>query len=176
MVILARINQQLSDNLGGLKKRLRKENDISFSKYLDKERVLFLDVKTRDDAIEYMVNHLAKLGLIKEEEHFLRTVIEREKLVSTSIGMNMALPHAKLSGYNDFFIGIGIAVSDGIEWDSLDGTLVKAFFLIGGPDNKQIEYLKILSCLTMAVKQSQLRKQLFSLRDAQAVIDLFKGY
>ncbi|HEY5235368.1 MAG TPA: PTS sugar transporter subunit IIA, partial [Rhabdochlamydiaceae bacterium] len=73
------------------------------------------------------------------------------------------------------FIAIGIQGGRGIEWNSLDGSQVHLIFMIGGPDNRQTEYLKILSRLTMAIKESERRKALLKATSAKQVIDLFKG-
>jgi nitrogen PTS system EIIA component len=52
---------------------------------------------------------------------------------------------------------------------------VRLVFMIGGPDNKQTEYLKILSHLTMAIKNEERRKKLMKAYNAQEVIELFAG-
>jgi PTS system nitrogen regulatory IIA component len=47
--------------------------------------------------------------------------------------------------------------------------------MIGGPENKQTEYLKILSHLTMAIKNEERRKKMLKTHDAKEVISLFAG-
>ena len=50
----------------------------------------------------------------------------------------------------------------GVEWNSLDGPAVRFIFLIGGPDDKQTEYLQILSNLTLAIKDETMRKKMLT--------------
>ena len=72
--------------------------------------------------------------------------VKREKIVSTGIGMGVAIPHAKLPSFDRFFLAVGLQkVKDGIDWDALDGAPVRLIFMIGGPANQQTDYLKILS-------------------------------
>ena len=73
------------------------------------------------------------------------------------------------------FIVIGIQSKRGIEWNALDGAPVRLIFMIGGPENKQTEYLKILSHLTMAIKDEERRKKIIKATKAREVIDLFEG-
>ncbi len=80
-----------------------------------------------------------------------------------------------LQGYDEFFIAIGVQTKKGIEWNALDGSPVRLIFMIGGPENKQTEYLKILSHLTMAIKNEERRKKLLKTYDAKDVIGLFAG-
>jgi len=147
---------------------------MTISTYLDDSLVGFLDAEHRDEALSQLVDLLDKNGKLRDRDTFYRAILEREKVVSTGIGMGVAIPHAKLREYEDFFIVIGIQAKKGIEWSSLDGSLVRLIFLIGGPENKQTEYLKILSHLTMAIKDEERRKKLLKASNPLEVVQLFR--
>jgi nitrogen PTS system EIIA component len=148
---------------------------IKISKYLDSKLVQFLDVPTRDEALRSMSMNLYQNGKIDNLDSFYQAIIDREKIVSTGIGMGVAIPHAKLSSYNHFFISIGI-LQKGIDWDALDGSPVRLIFMIGGPDDKQTEYLQILSKLTQSIKDEERRKKMLTLNSTNAIIELFKAF
>lgn len=173
LAILARINHQLAESLGDLKKFFKKGECVAISDYLDERLVLFLNADSRDGALDQMIDVLCKAGKLKNRERFHTAILEREKIVSTGIGLGVAIPHAKLEGYAEFFIAIGIQVEKGIEWNALDGSLVRLIFMIGGPDNRQTEYLRILSHLTLAIKNEERRKKLLKTVDAREVVSLF---
>jgi PTS system nitrogen regulatory IIA component len=175
LAILARINHQIAASLGDLKKRFKRGEVVAISDYLDPRLVLFLESENRDDALQELVALLNKSAKLRNPELFYQAILEREKIVSTGIGLGVAIPHAKLEGYDDFFIAIGIQRKKGIEWNALDGAPVRLVFMIGGPDNKQTEYLKILSHLTMAIKNEERRKKLLKAYNPQEVIELFAG-
>jgi PTS system nitrogen regulatory IIA component len=167
LAILGHINQQIEKKKKGI--------DVSISDYLDEHLVVFLDSSNRDAALKTLVDTLDAEGKLLDKKAFFQAILEREKIVSTGIGMGLAIPHAKLEGYRNFFIAIGIQTKQGIEWNALDGAPVRLVFMIGGPDNRQTEYLKILSGLTMAIKDEERRKKLAKATSAQAVIALFKS-
>lgn len=148
---------------------------IKISKYMDPELVAFLDVETRDEAIQSLVEKIYRAGKLQDKYSFYEAIIEREKIVSTGIGMGTAIPHAKLSSYEDFFIAIGI-LRKGLDWKALDGSPVRVIFLIGGPDDKQTEYLQILSSLTQAIKNEQIRKKMLTLNSPEDIIELFEAF
>lgn len=175
LAILARINHQIALSIGDLKKLFRKGECVAISNYLDERCVLFLNAGSRDEALEEMIGALEKSGKLKQPKAFQDAILEREKIVSTGIGLGVAIPHAKLQEYKDFFIAVGIQAKKGIEWQALDAAPVHLIFMIGGPDNKQTEYLKILSHLTMAIKNEERRKKLLKTYDAKDVIALFDG-
>lgn len=145
---------------------------MSILDYLDSRLVAFLEVDTQEDAIKTLINMVSQTGYLDDKYAFYDAIMEREKIVSTGIGMGTAIPHAKLSSFNDFFIAIGI-LRKGIEWNALDGSPVRIIFLIGGPDNKQTEYLHILSKLTQVIKDDQIRKKMLSLNSPEDIIKLF---
>lgn len=148
---------------------------MRISHFLDPKLIVFLDVATRDEALRTMVDVLSNANRLQERTAFLQAILDREKIVTTGIGMGVAIPHAKLPHYHDFFLAVGI-LRKGVDWDALDGTLVRMIFMIGGPDDKQTEYLQILSALTLALKDEERRKKLLTTDTPEAIIKLFKGF
>lgn len=148
---------------------------IKISKYLDPELVLFLGAENRDDALKALINQIYQNGKLSDPAAFYQAILDREKIVSTGIGMGVAIPHAKLPEFNDFFIVVGI-LKKGLDWKALDGAPVRVVFMIGGPDDKQTEYLQILSKLTLAIKDEVRRKKLLTLNSPNDIIELFKAF
>ena len=170
MAILAR-------KLLELLQRNKEEKIMKISDYLDASLVTFLNVASREKAIAVLVDLLKARGRIKNARKFYEATLLREKLVSTGIGMGVAIPHAKIDLVDDFFIAIGIQKnSHGLPWQSIDSAPVRLVFLIGGPSHSQPEYLQILSLLTCALKEELLRKKLLLLQSPQAIVDLFSKY
>lgn len=148
---------------------------IRISKYLDEKFITFISANSRDEALSLMIDNLANHGSLQDKQIFHDALLERERIVSTGIGMGVAIPHAKLKGYEDFFIAIGI-LQKGVDWNSLDGSPVKIIFMIGGPDDKQTEYLQILSGLTTAIKDENRRRKILTMNSPAAIMSLFKGF
>lgn len=155
---------------------LRKREHMKVFSSLDQRLVLFLDAITRDDAIDALIDLLDKEGKLPDKVSFRQAIFHREKLVSTGIGVSVAVPHAKMSDFPDFFIAIGIQKKVGIEWNALDLAPVRIVFMIGGPEDQQSEYLQILSQLTSAIKNIDLRKALLKAETPRQVLDLFTGF
>jgi nitrogen PTS system EIIA component len=177
LVILERINKKLILLLDYFRqKQLFLGEIVLFSQYLDPELVCFINQMDRDKAIQELTDLLVKKGLVKQDSEFYKAVIDREKIVSTGIGMGIAVPHAKLENCSNFFIAIGIQSDKGIEWKALDGSPVKIIFLIGGPANQQKKYLKLLSHLTTLIKNEKIREKLLHYKDPHEIVKIFKAY
>ena len=144
------------------------------SHYLHPDLVLFINANSRNDAIKILVDTIAKTHKLPNKEAFYQAILDREKLVSTGIGMGVSLPHAKIPEYDSFLIAIGI-LSKGVDWNAIDHAPVRLIFMIGGPDDKQTEYLQILSFLTHKIKSEELRKKILTLNSPSAIMELFKA-
>jgi PTS system nitrogen regulatory IIA component len=141
--------------------------------YMDEKLIFFLSANSRDEALRTLVDLTAENIDLPNPEAFYQAICDREKLISTGIGMGVAIPHAKMPEYEHFFITIGI-LQKGVDWHALDQTPVRMIFLIGGPDDKQTEYLQVLSHLTLLIKNEEIRKKMLTLNSKRAILDLFK--
>ncbi|MFI5343836.1 MAG: PTS sugar transporter subunit IIA [Chlamydiales bacterium] len=148
---------------------------MQISHYMDLQLVTFSDSENRDDVLKQLVHMTFQAGKIPDENQFYQAIVDRETIVSTGIGMGVAIPHAKLHSLDHFFIAIGI-LRKPVNWLSLDGAPVRIVFMIGGPDDKQTEYLQILSHLTQAIKDEETRKKLLILSKSNEIIELFKAF
>jgi PTS system nitrogen regulatory IIA component len=144
-------------------------------KLIKEEGVVFLEEETPRAAIKSLIKKAKELGKLNDEELFEREVFEREAILSTGIGLGVAIPHAKLKGIEDFFIIVGVN-KEGVDWNSIDGEPVKAVFLIGAPDTEQKRYLRILSKLILLAKNEVRRDSLFAAEKSQEVVELFKNF
>ena len=149
---------------------------MAISDYLNPKLITFLEAESRNDAVKALVEQVAKESEhIEDSDKFYQAIIDREKVVSTGVGMGVAIPHAKLSSCHNFFVAIGI-LKKGVNWDAIDAAPVRLIFMIGGPDDKPTEYLQILSTLTMAMKDEERRKKMLQSKDAATVMELFSNF
>ena len=139
MAIPGHIKEQIAGHFGDFRKRFTREEEVTISKYLDEKLVVFLDAESQSEACNALIDQLDAEGRLQDKETFKHAILDRERLVSTGIGIGVAIPHAKLEGYDNFFIAIGIKKGGGIEWNSLDGMPVKIVFMIGGLESRQTE-------------------------------------
>jgi PTS system nitrogen regulatory IIA component len=146
---------------------------MRISDYLDSLLISFLEAETRDEAIDVLIDLLDEEGKLPDKQAFRKAIFQREGIVSTGVGMGVAVPHAKMGDLKEFFIAIGIQQKKGIEWNALDKAPVRIVFMIGGPDDKQAEYLQILSMLTSAIRDVELRKKLLKAASADEIFELF---
>lgn len=140
--------------------------------YMAKDNINFIKSHKKQDILKEMVQLSYEKGKIKDLDSFQEAILDRENIISTGIGLGIAVPHAKLKNIDEFFVTVGI-LSEPVEWESIDNEPVSIIFMIGGPDNRQKEYLGILSKLVLFSKNSSRRKEILSATTPEEVINQF---
>jgi len=84
------------------------------------------------------------------EETLYAAFLEREELGSTGFGDGIAIPHCRLSGINEFMIGI-MSLPEGVDFLALDGIPVKLLVFIVAPDTRSDEHIRILSAISQVL-------------------------
>jgi nitrogen PTS system EIIA component len=150
---------------------------MKFSKYTNKDSIHFLpkNISSSKEAIQFLAFSLSQQHEPLNQEIFEGAVLEREKIVSTGIGMGIALPHARLDNLPNFYVAVGIH-KEGLDWHSLDQEPVHIIFLIAGPENQQTAYLKMLSLITTQLKEEPLREKLLSSQSSEEVMKLIENW
>lgn len=140
-----------------------------------KATFLSLQVKERDKALLQMVDSLVSRGHVVNKKQFYQALLDREALISTGIGMGVAIPHARVEGEcHEFFLSIGVT-KKGIDWGSIDDTPVRLIFLLGGPKGEQGQYLELLSALTTFIKEFEIKEKIVKARSHEEVINIFNS-
>ena len=146
---------------------------MHLSDYLDKDLILFLKESDKKSVLHYMIQEAGKTDKVLEEKKFRDAIEAREAIMSTGIGLGVAVPHAKTKTIPEFFIVLAV-LEDPIDWDSLDKQPVRIVFLIGGPEDRQTDYLKILSKIVLQIKNEERREKLLKAKKAEEVLALFE--
>ena len=134
---------------------------------------LHLQSRNKEDAIRELAQLMEGTPAMGDLKIFLEDVFERERLETTGIGDEIAIPHARTDAVKQLILAVGRS-QHGINFDSLDGRKVKLFFLMGIPRESVSYYLKILAQLTRLLKRGPLREKLFDVEDSKGVVTLFK--
>lgn len=131
---------------------------IDLKDHLDPSRVKDLTGATKDAVLEEMVALVATSDAVTDRAALLSAVRERERVLSTGIGLGIAIPHAKIPGVSRFVVAVG-RHGPGIEFDAIDARPVHLVVLIAGPQDAQDRYLRLLARLSGRLKQEDVRKK-----------------
>ncbi|MGB6128711.1 MAG: PTS sugar transporter subunit IIA [Psychrilyobacter sp.] len=151
---------------------------MKLSSYLN-TRCIYLNLEgdTKEEIIGQMIDDTAKHDKVFNDsaDQIRKSVFAREAEVSTAMGSGIAIPHARVDGYDDILISIGI-MKEPIECDMADmrnKDKVKIFFMITAETLKSKVILKIMSSITrIAIKDKVLLEKLKNAKTGAEVYDL----
>ena len=144
---------------------------IDLKDHLDPARVRDLVAKTKDAALEEMVGLVCTSDAVTDRVALLSAVRERERVLSTGIGLGIAIPHAKIPGVARFVVAVG-RQANGIEFDAIDGRPVTLVVLIAGPQDAQDRYLRLLARLSGRLKQDDVRKKILEAKSPKDIVGI----
>ncbi|WP_436854319.1 fructose-specific PTS transporter subunit EIIC [Staphylococcus caeli] len=149
-------------------------NEAEATEVFSKDVISIVDTKlTRDEAIDQLVDQLEAHQYITDKQLLKGDVLKREAQSTTAIGMNVAIPHAKSEAIKQPIVAV-LNNKQGVNWDSLDGTLPQIVFLIAVPSDSSDTHLKLLQRLSRALMDDETRQSLIDATHKEAIYDILK--
>lgn len=150
-------------------------NLVQLSELLAPERVSFLEATDKKGALEQLVELVSQSVPRVDRQELVDVLLAREAIMSTGIGLGIAVPHARLKSIDHPVLAVGIS-RQGISYDSLDDKPVHIAVLIVVPIESQKQYLRILARVTLLLKNPKLRKRLLEAIDAAEIYKILSEY
>jgi len=112
---------------------------------------------------------------IIDEKIALEGLLERERLGSTGVGKEIAIPHTGIADCKTIIPVIGI-IKNGMAFESIDDIPVKIVFMILFPENDVTLQLRFLARVSRLLRKEELRKELIKSGSPERIIEIFRSY
>lgn len=126
------------------------------------------------DALTNIAKIAEEEGVISNYRLFLKGLIQREHSFSTGVGDSIAIPHCKCDDLKEVFIII-CTLKNKIDWQSIDNQDVDFIIALGIPNNRDNNYLSIMSKLAKNLMNKEFIKELKSLDNENKIINRIKS-
>lgn len=138
--------------------------------YFNGKLITYIEGKhTKEEILEILVAFMEKnTGLIENKDEFYKQILEREAVGST--GMGVAVPHARSTGVKDVIVALAV-LEYPVDFNSIDGELIKTIALVGAPKDKSKEYLGLLSSLSKIFRVKKNRDAIKTARDQKELVE-----
>lgn len=138
------------------------------------DQILFMNHSIKIDVLNELALCLTNSLRLSDQYSLATAILEREELMSTGIGMGIAVPHVRLPSVNEMKMAIGINSKDIIDYESLDGEGVRLIFMIVAGKDDHTEYLRLLSKISSNLKNEDFRNTLLNTSDKSEAYNLIK--
>jgi PTS system nitrogen regulatory IIA component len=131
--------------------------------FFDETRFLSaVQAKSKSGVLKALANCLAEDPEIRHPDVLLEALESREKLGSTGIGKEVAIPHSRTLSVPRLKAVIARS-KKGVDWGSADKKPVKLIFaVVAPPQERSNDYLPLLGALVSALQQKKVRDGLMS--------------
>ncbi len=127
--------------------------------------------KDKKEALDQVVDLMAKSGKINDVEAYRQKVYAREEESTTGIGEGIAIPHGKCDAVTKPGLA-AMVVKDGVDFDSLDGEPVHLIFLIAAPNTEDNIHLDVLSKLSVLLMDEQFTADLLNAKSVDEFLEI----
>ena len=104
-----------------------------------------------------------------------QSLIDRERIGSTGIGENIAIPHGRMKGLEKP-VGAFAILEQEIDFDAIDQKPVNIIFALLVPEQATEEHLQLLAQLAKIFSNKQAKEKLLGASSPEAALLIFKEY
>lgn len=147
---------------------------MKLSDYLTKDLIIAeLQNTSKEGVINELIDLFKNDSRVQDIEKVREAVLEREKIMSTGVGKNFAIPHGKTDAVSDILCAFG-KTKEPIDYQSLDEQPVYLVFLLVGKDNLVSMHIKLLSRISRMMTKDDFREKLKVAQTRDEILDIFK--
>ncbi|MBO8152777.1 MAG: PTS fructose transporter subunit IIA [Candidatus Neomarinimicrobiota bacterium] len=146
--------------------------EFFISRLLVPERVVILDCKTKNEALDSLIEVMSRVSGISSFEKLREAVFKREKIMSTGIGFGIAVPHVRIEGVNGVYMAFGVSKKGIPDYESLDGKPVHIVVLMVAGVGQHVQYLKALSRISRILRDKKTMESLIAAKDEQEIYNI----
>ena len=129
-----------------------------------------LRATTKKQVLQELAKRAAAITGIHERTIF-ETLLERERLGSTGIGMGIGIPHGRLPGL-DKLCGIFARLDRPVPFEAIDDQPVDLIFLLLAPESAGADHLKALARVSRLLRERATCEKLRGTDNADALYSL----
>ncbi len=168
------IEKWVVDKLGA--KPPQNNEDIKLSNLLNDKQVMILDSVTKEEALDAMIEMVAKNPLVTNKKALREGIYRREELMSTGIGQGVGIPHVRIKEVKDLVVAVAVCGSGIADYESLDAQPVQLLFMIVARDDQHALHLKTLAAISSILKNQFLKNMLLSSTCPKDFMEVIKDH
>lgn len=125
-----------------------------------------IQAKSKEDAIEKIGEATAGAGFVEDKKSFVKSLLKREKLISTAVGSGIAFPHAR--GVKACGLTLAVGTLKPSVKDA-DGAPLNILLVSAVPTQASMFYLELISKLANYFAKTENRKKFLSCADGDSM-------
>ena len=146
---------------------------VLLQKLIHENNVLVVDSITKDELLYRLIDIVAEQPAVGSKAELTEGIFQREKLMSTGIGLGIAIPHVRLASIKELSMACAVVHNGVPDYITMDDLPVKLIFMIVANESQHAKHLQTVAQLSKRLKDQQQRELLCSARNATEFCQLF---
>ena len=130
---------------------------------------LSLKARSKADVLPELVALLEQAHGIDSEGEVLERVLKREAMMSTGVGLGVAIPHGKTNKTGKM-LAVAAVSKEGLDFDAADGQPAHLFILFVSPENNASQHVRVLGNISRLLKEESVRRELREADSSEAFL------
>jgi nitrogen PTS system EIIA component len=147
----------------------------ALSSMVTPERVVRLEGLDKERALSRLIDVLSAAPEVTDAAALREAIHERETVMSTGIGLGIAVPHAKIPSVTGLVLAIGVT-RDGLNYGSIDDKPVHVVVMVAAAAGQQDAYLRTLARVVLVLKNPKVRQAMIDAPDSVGVHAVIRDY
>ena len=129
-----------------------------------------LKAGSKKQALQELAQRAATVTGLHERAIF-HTLLERERLGTTGVGVGIAIPHGRLANLDRLY-GLFARLAEPIDFEAIDDQPVDLIFLLLAPESAGADHLKALARISRLLRDKAICEKLRGCDTADAIYAL----
>ena len=143
--------------------------------FLEESLIFDLDgLEDKEAFLEQLVQRVSWQCNGVDCDLILSELLKREKIASTGIGHQIAVPHAYVAGLDRLVVAF-VRVPDGLDFQSIDGEPIQMALLLAGPHSSKNLHLLLLARIAKLVRSQDFCRQILAASSSSEIISIFRS-
>lgn len=147
---------------------------LDLDNLLTPDRITELHGTKKPEVLDEMIDLITLSRRVRDPKQLREKIFERERQISTGVGMGIAIPHVKIPTIDDFVMAVGVS-REGVDFESLDKAPTHIVVMIGCHNSQAGEFLKILSKLVSGLRDPAAQERILSAKGREEIRACFVG-
>jgi len=125
------------------------------------DNVVIFELMHKDEALMAILNRMEETGTITNKAAVAEGIFQRERLMSTGIGLGIGIPHVRMEGIETLVMGVGLSRRPIEDYESLDDRPVRLLFMILAGKDQHTLHIKMMAAISNRIRNPLLRASIF---------------
>jgi len=150
------------------------DRGVKLSQYLSPAAIVVKKGEVaKEDAVELLTKNLCNIYKIDDVAQVRQKIMEREKLESTFLDNEVAIPHARYEGVREIKAVLGVFPA-GVREEQSDKLPAQFIFLFLSPIDAITQHLQLLTRIAFVFQDTKLKGRLLSSGESESIYRMLK--